>query len=376
MSKKKILIVGAGFYGATCAWELTGAGHDVTVIDKRNHVAGNAYTRWNADAGCNEHVYGAHIFHTNSEMIWKFVNKFITFNNYVNRVKVNYENSLYSFPINLMTMYQVFGCMTPTEASERLKAETANYRNGEPANLEEHCLAQLGPTLYELFIKGYTQKQWRKDPRELPASLIKRLPVRLNFDDNYFFDKYQGIPIGGYTTMVERMLEGSKVLTAVAWSPQFRYQYDFIIYTGAIDAFFDYEYGELPYRSLRFESKLVNLADFQGNAVVNYTDAMVPHTRILEHKHFDMNYTKTQTLLTFEYPADWKRGETEYYPIESPESRALYNRYRAKADALDNVHIGGRLGEYRYYDMHQVIASALTFCNKFLAQKENSNGYS
>lgn len=361
----QVLIVGAGLYGAVCAHELMREGHACRVIEKRDHIGGNIFTRYVPEAGCHEHVYGAHIFHTNSKRIWDYMNRFAEFNHYVNRVKVSHGDALYSFPINLFTLYQVFGVRTPEAARERLAADIVP--NDAPANMEEYCCSVIGPTLYRLFIEGYTLKQWGRHPRELPADAVKRLPVRLTFDDNYFNDRYQGIPVGGYTAIIEKMLDGASVETGVdfhadraAWMQGA----DLVIYTGPIDAFFDYRYGVLEYRSLRFERTLVETNDFQGNAVVNYTDASVPFTRILEHKHFDMNLKEPVTLVTHEYPQAWKKGDIEYYPVRNEDSEALFGRYRDDADQLSpRVHFGGRLGEYRYYDMHQVVGAALAFCD-------------
>jgi UDP-galactopyranose mutase len=368
----RVLIVGAGLYGAICAHELSRAGHHCHVIEKRDHIGGNIYTRFVPEAGCHEHVYGAHIFHTNSRRIWDYMCRFTEFNHYVNRVKVAHQDDIYSFPINLFTLYQVFGVRTPEAARARLAADIVPHP--APANMEEYCCSVIGPTLYKLFIEGYTTKQWGRHPRELPADAVKRLPVRLTFDDNYFNDRYQGIPVGGYTAIIEKMLGDVPVETGVdfhADRERWISSFDRVIYTGPIDAFFDYRHGVLEYRSLRFERLLVEENDFQGNAVVNYTDATVPWTRILEHKHFDMNLKEPVTLITREYPQEWSKGDIEYYPARNPASEALYEQYREEADALaPAIHFGGRLGEYRYYDMHQVVGSALTFCESFLLKND------
>ena len=364
----RFLIVGAGFFGSVCARELTDAGHACTVIDQRDHIGGNAFTRFDEASGSHEHVYGAHIFHTNSEPIWRYVNRFAQFNNFVNRVKVQHEGRLYSFPINLLTLHQIWGVITPQQARDKLDA--VRHRIESPANLEEWCLSQIGTELYERFVRGYTTKQWQCDPRDLPASLIRRLPVRLNFDDNYFEDRFQGIPVGGYTALFERLLEGIPVELGVDFLSDrdiLMNQFDRIIYTGAIDAFFDYCYGPLDYRSLRFEREHIQRSDYQGTAVVNHTEAQVPYTRILEHKHFDMNYGKDVTLITREYPADWAPGQPAFYPHATPRSQERLARYRALAEELGNrVIFGGRLGEYRYYDMHQVIGAALATVRQVL----------
>ncbi|WP_176079563.1 UDP-galactopyranose mutase [Paraburkholderia tropica] len=364
-----ILIVGAGLYGSICAYELGRQGHTCKVIEKREHIGGNVFTRYEEAADCHEHVYGAHIFHTNSEKIWNYVRQFADFNHYVNRVKVAHGDALYSFPINLLTLYQVFGTRTPEAARERLAAELV--ANDNPANMEEFCLSAIGPTLYKLFIEGYTAKQWGRHPRDMPAAAVKRLPVRFTFDDNYFNDRYQGIPVGGYTAIIEKMLERAEVETGVDFNADrdaWMRSYDLVIYTGALDAFFDYRLGTLEYRSLRFEREILPVRDFQGNAVINYTEQSVPWTRVIEHKHFDLSLKADKTLVTREYPAAWERGQIEYYPVNNDTNDGLYQRYRALADALGHkVHFGGRLAEYRYYDMHQIVGAALAFCSRVSA---------
>lgn len=365
---RRVLIVGAGLYGAVCARELTDAGLSCTVLERREHIGGNCYTRLDEVSGSHEHVYGAHIFHTSDERIWAYVNRFARFNRYVNRVKVRWRDELYSFPLNLMTLYQLWGVRTPAEAQAKL----AQVREpiAQPANLEEWCLSQVGREIYERFIHGYTTKQWQRDPRELPASLIRRLPIRLNFDDNYFDDRFQGIPIGGYTALFERLLQGIPVIVGVdflADRDRWLRQADHVIYTGPIDAFFGHALGALEYRSLRFEREHRPEPDVQGNAVVNYTEAAVPYTRILEHKHFDLNRRDTPSLITREYPAEWRPGMTEFYTVDTEANRARYRAYRERADEIAaQVSFGGRLGEYRYYDMHQVIAAALAAVRRLL----------
>jgi UDP-galactopyranose mutase len=365
---KRFLVVGAGLYGSVCAYELSKLGHSVHVIEKRDHIGGNCFTRYVEEAGCHEHVYGAHIFHTNAPMIWEYMNQFCTFNHFINRVKVRHHESVYSFPINLFTLYQIFGVSTPEEAKVRLAAERETI--ADPANLEEYCLSLVGRRIYETFVEGYTTKQWNRHPRELSADLIKRIPIRFTFDDNYFNDRFQGIPVGGYTAIFEKMLAGVRVDLNVTFSADLEYwfsKYDFVIYTGSMDGFFDYSDGPLEYRSLRFERQLLDIPDFQGNAVVNYTDRHVPFTRIIEHKHFDLSFQAGRTLITREYPDDWSRGKIEYYPVNTEENQERFHRYRRKAAELEGrVHFGGRLGEYRYYDMHQVVASALSFLKRFL----------
>lgn len=358
---KRFLIVGAGFYGSVCARELTDAGHRVHVIEKRDHIGGNCFTRYWEEADCHQHVYGAHIFHTNNREIWDYVNRFAEFNHYVNRVKVNYRDTIFSFPINLLTLFQIYGVRTPSEAEEKLASVREPIEN--PANMEEWCLANVGREIYEIFIKGYTSKQWNKPPSELPASIIRRVPIRLTFDDNYFNDRYQGIPIGGYTAIFDQLLKGIPVDLKVDFLSErddWLKRYDRVIYTGPIDAFFEHCFGHLEYRSLRFETELRPTRDFQGNAVINYTEATVPHTRIYEHKHFDLSLKADQTLTSIEYPQDWQPGMIEYYPVITESNNDRYQLYREKADQLSlPVHFGGRLGSFKYYDMHQVVGAAL-----------------
>ena len=363
-----VLIVGAGLYGSVCAEQLSQAGHTCTVVEKRDHIGGNIYTKLCGKSGAHQHVYGAHIFHTNSDRIWKYINQFAEFNDYCHRIKANHNNTLYSFPINLFTINQVFGVNTPEQARKKIQDEL--IPNTNPANLEEWCLSTIGPTLYHLFIEGYTQKQWNRHPKQLPADIVKSLPVRFGHDDNYYNARYQGIPVNGYTEIVEKMLLGSRVILNTdflqdpnTWSAQ----YDYVIYTGPIDAYFEHCYGHLEYRSLRFENEIVDTPDYQGCAVINYTDADTPYTRIIEHKHFYINSQTAQTLITREYPQNWQPGCIEYYPVNDTKNQTLFEKYQQQAELLQGqVHFGGRLSEYRYYDMDQVIGSALSFCKKFL----------
>lgn len=367
---RKFLIVGAGFFGSVCARELTEAGHECLIVEKRNHIGGNCFTRYWEEAGCNQHVYGPHIFHTNSPEIWAYVNQFTEFNHFVNRPRVFYRGNIYSFPLNLLTLYQVFGVKTPAEAEEKLASVREPIE--KPGNLEDWCLSEVGREIYEIFIKGYTIKQWQKDPRELPASIIRRLPIRLTYNDNYYTDRYQGIPIGGYTSIFEKLLKDLRVELKVDFlknRDDWLKKFDHIIYTGPVDAFFDYSEGVLEYRSLRFENELLNQRDFQGNAMINYTDEDVPFTRIAEHKHFDMNLSKSKTLITREFSQTWKPGLTEYYPVNTTPNNNIFKRYtNLIAKSGLPVTFGGRLGQYRYFDMHQVIAAALSTVKELLSK--------
>jgi len=355
--KYDYLIVGSGLFGSTFAYEMNKIGKKCLIIEKRDHIAGNCYTE--KKDNINIHKYGPHIFHTNDENIWNWVNQFTKFNNYKHTPKVNYKDNIYSFPINLMTLYQLWKVTTPEEA--KVKLESVLIKNDNPKNLEEWILSQVGEEIYETFIKGYTKKQWNKDPKELPSSIIKRLPIRTNFDDNYFFDKYQGIPIGGYTQMFEKMLEGIEVETGVDYFSNREYYNSIsnkIVFTGKIDEFFDYKFGELEYRTLEFDNKRIKSNDYQGCSIVNYTDFNIPHTRITEHKHFEF-YKSEFTWITVEYPKDYKRGDVPYYPINDDKNNEIYKKYKNMSNDNDKVIFGGRLSEYKYYDMHQIIASAL-----------------
>lgn len=351
----KVLIVGAGFYGATMAHQLHAAGHEVLVIDRREHLAGNAFTRWSEEANCHEHVYGAHIFHTSNPTVWQFVTQFGEFNSYRHRVKARAAGRVYSFPINLMTINQVYGADTPAMARKIIERDRVPC--ADPQTMEQHCLATIGRPLFDLFIDGYTRKQWGRFPRDLPASIIKRIPVRFTFNDDYFDDAHQGIPLDGYTKLIRNMLRGVSVALNTPFDASAVSGYDLIVYTGGIDEFFDYRHGRLGYRSLCFKRTVMPVTDFQGTAVMNLCDDDTPATRIIEHGHFT-GAKAERTLLTFEHPAN--EGQP-FYPILTPENLSLLETYRALAKQhFPSVVFGGRLGEYRYLDMHQVIASALS----------------
>lgn len=367
--KYDYLIVGCGLYGITFAREMTNAGKTCVIIDMRKHIGGNCYTE--KIENIDVHTYGPHIFHTANQDVWDYVNQFTKFNHYVNRPKVFYRDKIYSFPINLMTMQQVYGVQTP-EAAKR-KLEEVKIANDNPKNLEEWILSQVGPELYETFIKGYTTKQWNTEPKNLPASIIKRLPIRFNYDDNYFNDPFQGIPVDGYTVMMQRMLSGIEVILNTDFFENrttFENLADKIVYTGPIDRFYDYQHGTLEYRSLRFENKLYEMEDFQGNAVVNYTDENVPFTRITEHKHFNFG-KQPVTYVTTEYPDNYEIGKIPYYPVRDFENSKKYDKYYELAKIEEKYLFGGRLGRYVYWDMHQVIAAALADVEKQLSLVKN-----
>ena len=366
-----LLIVGAGLYGAVIAQRAKAAGKSVLVIDKRDHVAGNAYTE--DVEGIHVHKYGAHIFHTNNKVVWDYITQFATFNRFTNSPVANYHGELYSLPFNMYTFNKMWGVVTPEEAAAKI-AEQRKEITGEPQNLEEQAISLVGRDVYEKLVKGYTEKQWGRDCKELPAFIIKRLPVRLTFDNNYFNALYQGIPVGGYTKMVERMLDGIEVKTGVNYlenKEEWDSQAKRIIYTGAIDAYFNYSLGNLEYRSVRFETELLDIPNFQGNAAVNYTDRETPWTRIIEHKWFEFGKDKNgndlpKTVISCEYSSEWKLGDEPYYPVNDEKNSRLYAQYRALSEKEEKVIFGGRLGEYKYYDMDQVIESATTMAKSLL----------
>jgi len=371
MSKEfDFLIVGAGLFGGVFAHEATKAGKKCLVIDKRNHIGGNVYTE--EIEGINVHKYGAHIFHTSDKEIWDYMNSFTPFNRYTNSPVARYKDELYNLPFNMNTFHALWGVKTPAEAKEMIekqKKEAALPEGVEPSNMTEQAIQLVGKDIYEKLVKGYTAKQWGRPAEELPPFIIKRLPVRFTYDNNYFNDKFQGIPIGGYTKIVEKMLEGSKVITGVDYFDK-KSEYDNmaekVVFTGMIDEYFDYCYGPLEYRSLRFETELLDEENFQGNAVVNYTEYEIPYTRIIEHKHFEFG-TQEKTVITREYPANWKKGDEPYYPMNDDKNNELFAKYQKKAETEENVIFGGRLGEYKYYDMHQVVKRALEVVTKTLA---------
>ncbi|EOU1108059.1 UDP-galactopyranose mutase [Clostridium perfringens] len=358
------LIVGAGLYGAVFAQQAKQNGKKVLVIDKRNNIAGNVYTE--EVEGINVHKYGAHIFHTNDTEVWNYVNQFAKFNRFTNSPVANYKGELYSLPFNMYTFNKMWGVVTPQEALDKIEEQKRSVGITEPKNLEEQAISLIGTDIYEKLIKGYTEKQWGRECKELPAFIIKRLPVRFTFDNNYFNSLYQGIPIGGYTKMVENMLEGIEVMLGIDYlenKKELDSLANKVVYTGAIDAYFDYKLGSLEYRSIRFENEVLDIKNFQGNAAVNYTDRETPWTRIIEHKWFEFG-TQEKTVISREYSLEWKPGDEPYYPVNDDKNGKLYAEYKQLASAEENIIFGGRLGEYKYYDMDAVIASALEMCKK------------
>lgn len=387
MAKYDYLVVGSGLFGATFAHEAKAAGKRVLVIDKRPNIAGNVYTE-NVE-GIHVHRYGAHIFHTNDKTVWDYVNRFATFNRFTNSPVANYKGELYSLPFNMYTFNKMWGVVTPEEAKAKIEEQKKDYiakkqqERGlpadapfEPQNLEEQAISLIGVDIYKKLIKGYTEKQWGRDCTQLPSFIIKRLPVRLTFDNNYFNALYQGIPVGGYTKMVANMLEGIEVQLNVDYlqdRDRLNSVADTVIFTGPIDAFYDYRLGALQYRSVRFETELLDQPNFQGNAAVNYTDRETPWTRIIEHKWFEFGKDADgndlpKTVISREFSSEWKPGDEPYYPVNDEKNGKLYEQYKALADKEDKVLFGGRLGEYKYYDMDKVIASALQFCGKKLSE--------
>jgi UDP-galactopyranose mutase len=365
------LIVGAGLYGAVFAHEAKRHGKSVLVVDKREHIGGNVYTK--KIESINVHKYGAHIFHTNDKRVWEYITQFAEFNRFTNSPVANYKGELYSLPFNMYTFNKMWGVVTPEKASEKLAEQRAEI-NGTPQNLEEQAISLVGRDIYEKLVKGYTEKQWGRECKDLPAFIIRRLPVRLTFDNNYFNALYQGIPIGGYTKLVENLLDGIEIRLNTDYLAQ-KDKLDAIaqriIYTGPIDAYFDYSLGYLEYRSVRFETEVLNIPNFQGNAAVNYTDSETPWTRIIEHKWFEFGKDEDgndlpKTVISREFSLEWKPGDEPYYPVNDEKNSQLYTGYKTLANAEENVIFGGRLGEYKYYDMDQVIAAALDMADKEL----------
>ena len=364
--KYDYVVVGAGLYGAVFAYEAKKKGKTCLVIDKRDHIAGNIYCE--NVSGINVHKYGAHIFHTSDKKIWEYVNQFAEFNNYINSPVARYKNELYNLPFNMNTFSKMWNIATPQEAKDIIASQIADLNITEPKNLEEQALSLVGKDVYEKLIKGYTEKQWGRDCKDLPSFIIKRLPLRFIYDNNYFNDRYQGIPIGGYTKIVEKMLDGIEVRLNTNYldnREEFDAMADKIVYTGMIDQFYDYKLGVLEYRSVRFETEELPMENYQGNAVVNYTEREVPYTRIIEHKHFEFGKQPT-TIISREYSSEWKKGDEPYYPVNNDKNNALYQQYKELADKEHKVIFGGRLGGYKYYDMDKVIAAALEMCEKEL----------
>ncbi len=364
--KYDYLVVGAGLYGAVFACEAKKAGKSVLVIDKRPNIAGNVYTE--EVEGINVHVYGAHIFHTNNKKVWDYITQYAEFNRFTNSPVANYKGELYSLPFNMYTFNKMWGVVTPEEAAAKIEEQRQEAGITEPKNLEEQAISLVGRDIFEKLVKGYTEKQWGRDCKDLPAFIIKRLPVRLTFDNNYFNALYQGIPMGGYTQMVANLLEGIEVRLNVDYlqnKAELDAIADKVVYTGAIDAYFGYQLGALEYRSVRFETEVLDKPNFQGNAAVNYTDRETPWTRIIEHKWFEFG-TQPKTVISREYSSEWKPGDEPYYPVNDEKNGALYQQYKALAEKEAKIIFGGRLGEYKYYDMDAVIASALDMCEKEL----------
>lgn len=362
------LIVGSGLFGCVFANIAKKFNKKCLILEKRNHPFGNCYTE--NIKNINIHKYGPHIFHTSNKEIWDYVNQFATFNNYVNRPKINYNDELYSFPINLFTLYQLWNVKNPIQAKQKL--ESLRIKNLNPKNLEEWILSQVGEEIYNKFIYGYTKKQWNTDPKNLPASIIKRLPIRLTFDDNYFNDKYQGIPIGGYSQMLSNMVDGNEIILDTDYLKRKDYwnsKAKKVVYTGPIDEFYKFEFGKLNYRSLRFEHETLNIEDFQGNAVINYTSENVPFTRIVEHKHFD-NSVSDVTIITREFPENVESNNDPYYPINNDINNNIYQKYKKLSKLNNKFLFGGRLAQYKYFDMHQIIGSAM---NKYKETTDETN---
>lgn len=358
------LIVGAGLFGSIFAYEAKKRGKNCLVIDKRPHIGGNIYTK--EVEGINVHEYGAHIFHTSNHEVWKYIQQFATFNRYTNSPIARYRDEIYNMPFNMNTFNKLWGVITPEQAKKKIEQQIKESGIIEPKNLEEQAISLVGRDIYEKLVKGYTQKQWGRRCDELPSFIIKRLPVRFTYDNNYFNDLYQGIPIGGYTPIIEKMLEGIDIrLNCDYFSKRKELETiaNKIVFTGMIDQYYDYCFGELEYRSLRFETEILESENYQGNAVVNYNEYEIPYTRIIEHKHFEYG-KQEKTVITREYPATWKKGDEPYYPMNDEKNNCLYEKYKALADKENKVIFGGRLGMYKYYDMHHIISEALEMAGK------------
>jgi len=363
MKNYDYLIVGSGFFGSICAHELTKLGKTCLVIEKRNHIGGNCYTE--KIDNINIHTYGPHIFHTSNDEVWKWINQFVKFNNFTLRPVANYKNEIYSLPFNMWTFSKLWNITHPEQAKRIIEEQSSDIT--DPKNLEEQAIKLVGKDVYYKLIKGYTEKQWRKSATELPKEIIKRLPVRFTYDNNYFNDKYQGIPIGGYTQIFEKLLEGIEVKTEVDYLKDKDYWNsiaDKVIYTGPIDAYFDYQFGELEYKTTRFEHKRLEIENYQGAPVMNFTEFNIKFTRIIEHKHFENSFSPV-TWISWEYPDEYNRNKEPFYPVNDSHNNEIYQKYKKLADKLPNVTFGGRLSEYKYYDMHQVIESALNFIKRF-----------
>lgn len=360
MMKYDYLIVGSGLFGSVFAHEMTKKGKKCLIIEKRNTIGGNIYTE--KQENINVHKYGAHIFHTSDDEIWEYVNQFIKFNRFTNSPIANFKGELYNLPFNMNTFYKLWGTKTPEEAREMIESEKKEYKTENPQNLEEQAINLVGPTIYEKLIKGYTEKQWGKPCDELPSFIIKRLPVRFTYDNNYFNDLYQGIPFDGYTQLIEKLTDGIDIeLNTNYFDDKEKWDNiaDVVLFTGMIDEYYDYCFGELEYRGLNFESETLNMPNYQGNAVINYTEAEIPYTRIIEHKHFE-NSDSDKTIITREYPKTWMKGEEAYYPVNDDKNSKLYAKYKDLADREDNIIFGGRLGMYKYMNMDEVIKEALS----------------
>lgn len=362
MQKYDYLIIGAGLFGAVCAYELSKKGNKCLVIDRRNHTGGNLYCE--PVEGINVHKYGAHIFHTNNKKIWEYVNQFAEFNNYINSPVAIYKDELYNLPFNMNTFSKMWNIKTPKEAKEIISRQKSECNFETPKNLEEQALSLVGKDIYEKLVKGYTEKQWGRSCKDLPAFIIKRLPVRFTYDNNYFTDRYQGIPIGGYNVIIERLLHSVPVKLNINFSSIKNLKnIGNIICTGSIDEYYNFVFGNLEYRTVYFENSLIDTDNFQGNAVVNYTEKDIPYTRIIEHKHFEFK-NQPKTVISKEYPVEWKHGMEPYYPINDDKNTELYKKYKQLADEEKNVHFGGRLGLYRYFDMDKTIEEALMLVEK------------